>query len=102
MLEAPMLHHGVMEGQGSYNRNSRIQATGMQLSLPLLEKAARNVALDDGHRPVVVADYGSSQGKNSLAPMRIAIRTLQQKHRSGSANPRVSYRSASERFQYVI
>ena len=78
MLEAPILHHGVMEGQGSYNRNSRIQATGMQLALPLLEKAARNVALDDGHQPVVVADYGSSQGKNSLTPMRIAIRTLQQ------------------------
>ncbi len=36
----------------------------------------RNIALDSGDQPVVIADYGSSQGKNSLAPMQIAIRNL--------------------------
>jgi hypothetical protein len=34
------------------------------------------MALDPGEGPVVIADYGSSQGKNSLAPMRVAISTL--------------------------
>jgi hypothetical protein len=29
-----------------------------------------------GDEPVVIADYGSSQGKNSLAPVRAAIRGL--------------------------
>jgi hypothetical protein len=39
-------------------------------------RAVRNIVLDPGDEPVVIADYGSSQGKNSLAPMRIAIRNL--------------------------
>jgi SAM dependent carboxyl methyltransferase len=39
-------------------------------------RAVRNIVLDPGDQPVVIADYGSSQGKNSLAPMRIAIRNL--------------------------
>lgn len=29
--------------------------------------------LEPEDRPVVIADYGSSQGKNSLAPMGVAI-----------------------------
>jgi hypothetical protein len=32
--------------------------------------------LAGGDQPIVIADYGSSQGKNSLAPMRIAIEAL--------------------------
>ncbi len=68
--------HGVMEGEGAYNRHARFQAGGIALALPLLEKAVRNIELDGGDQPVVIADYGSSQGKNSLAPVRIAIRGL--------------------------
>ena len=68
--------HGVMEGGGSYNRHARVPAGGGGLALPLLEQAAQNIALDAGDQPVVIADYGSSQGKNSLAPMRAAIRVV--------------------------
>lgn len=68
--------HGVMEGGGSYNRHATIPAEGGALALPFLEQAARNITLDGGDGPVVIADYGSSQGKNSLAPMRVAIRAL--------------------------
>ena len=68
--------HGVMEGGGSYNRHARVPAGGGGLALPLLEQAAQNIALDAGDEPVVIADYGSSQGKNSLAPMRAAIRVV--------------------------
>jgi hypothetical protein len=68
--------HGVMEGGGSYNLHARIPAGGGNLALPLLEEAVRNITLEGGDQPVVIADYGSSQGKNSLAPMRTAIKGL--------------------------
>jgi long-chain acyl-CoA synthetase len=68
--------HGVMEGDGAYNRHARLQATGIALALPLLEEAVRNITLNGGDQPVVIADYGSSQGKNSLAPMRVAIKAV--------------------------
>jgi len=71
--------HGVMEGKGSYNRHAKIPAGGGMLALPLLEKAVVSVALDSGDQPVVVADYGSSQGKNSLIPMRAVIKGLRQR-----------------------
>jgi hypothetical protein len=68
--------HGVMEGGGSYNLHARLPAEGGNLALPFLEQAVRNVTLESGDQPVVIADYGSSQGKNSLAPMRAAIKAL--------------------------
>ncbi len=70
------LPHGVMEGKGAYNKYAKVPAGGGALALPLLERAASNVARDTSDLPVVVADYGSSQGKNSLGPMRVAIKTL--------------------------
>jgi hypothetical protein len=69
-------YHGVMEGGGSYNRHALVPAGGGNLALPFLEQAAQNITLDGGDQPVVIADYGSSQGKNSLAPMRAAIKAL--------------------------
>jgi SAM dependent carboxyl methyltransferase len=68
--------HGVMEGGGSYNLHARIPAGGASLALPLLDEAVQNITLERGDLPVVIADYGSSQGKNSLAPMRVAIKGL--------------------------
>jgi hypothetical protein len=46
------------------------------LAIPFLEKAAVQIAFASEDRSVVIADYGSSQGKNSLAPIQIAIRNL--------------------------
>jgi hypothetical protein len=63
-----------MEGGGFYNRHSAMQAAGISRLLPYWEKAAREVDIDEG--PFVIADYGSSQGRNSMAPMRIAIEEL--------------------------
>jgi SAM dependent carboxyl methyltransferase len=68
--------HGVMEGGGSYNRHARVPAGGGNLALPFLERAAKQITLDGSDQPIVIADYGASQGKNSLAPMRAAIMAL--------------------------
>lgn len=76
MAQEDVATHGVMEGGGSYNRHAKVPAGGANLALPFLEQAVRNITLDPGDQPVVVADYGSSQGKNSLTPMRMAIRGL--------------------------
>ena len=66
----------VMEGGGAYNRHATFQAAGARLAIPFLEKALREVSLDPADLPIVIADYGSSQGKNSLDPLRIAIANL--------------------------
>jgi hypothetical protein len=66
-----------MEGSGFYNRNSDLQAAGIELALPLFEEAARTIPIDGGaHTPIVIADYGSSQGRNSMRPIGLGIDTL--------------------------
>src|SRR5262245_21325019 len=66
-----------MEGGGFYNRNSSLQAAGIAAVLPLWETVTRSV--DPGHGDLVVADYGSSQGRNSMLPIRMAIAALRRK-----------------------
>jgi S-adenosylmethionine-dependent carboxyl methyltransferase len=64
-----------MQGAGYYNRNSDLQAAGIELALPALAAAARSVRLPETGT-LTIADYGSSQGRNSLGPMRLAIEAL--------------------------
>ena len=68
-----------MEGHGVYNRSSRVQAAGLSPALPLLERAARTVALPAEPQPVVIVDYGSSEGHNSLGPLALAISVLRER-----------------------
>jgi hypothetical protein len=68
-----------MEVNGAYNKHAKLPASGAALALPLLEKAVRSVELDQEAQPIVIADYGSSQGKNSMIPMRLAIRGLRRR-----------------------
>src|SRR3984957_14653940 len=77
--EAMQPRHGVMEGEGAYNRYAKLPAGGAHYAVPLLEKAVQRVELDGCGQSVVIADYGSSQGKNSMVPMQIAIRNLRQR-----------------------
>jgi SAM dependent carboxyl methyltransferase len=80
MTEAtPAVAPAPMEGHGAYNRSSRVQAAGAAPAIPLLEQAAREAALPPTPEPIVVADYGSSEGHNSLAPMGLAIHELRRR-----------------------
>jgi hypothetical protein len=85
MTQQTLSDHPTMESAGFYNRNSARQAVGAALALPIFEAAARSVVLDDGDAPVVIADYGVSQGRNSLAPVRVACRIL--RARIGASRP---------------
>ena len=62
-----------MEGGGFYNRHGWVQAAGISAALPALARAAGVVPVG---QPLVIADYGSSQGRNSLRPMQVAISGL--------------------------
>src|SRR6201984_1190212 len=68
-----------MEGHGAYNRSSRVQAAGSSPALALLDKAARQVPLVTAPEPIVIVDYGSSEGHNSLAPVTVAIAILRER-----------------------
>ena len=68
-----------MEGHGAYNRSSRVQAAGSSPAIALLDKAARQVPLVTAPEPVVIVDYGSSEGHNSLAPVTVAIGILRER-----------------------
>lgn len=65
-----------MEGKGAYNRSSSVQAVGSLPAVALLEHAARAVALPSPPEPVFIADYGSSEGHNSLVPIAAALGML--------------------------
>jgi hypothetical protein len=77
--------HGVMEGKGVYNRHAKTQAAGAALATPFLENAIEKIDVGLKDHPIVIADYGCSQGKNSLAQLRIAIRNLRK--RIGPSRP---------------
>jgi hypothetical protein len=68
-----------MEGHGFYNRSSRVQAAGLSPAVTLFERAARTVSLPASPRPIIIADYGSSEGRNSLEPMTVAIGALRER-----------------------
>lgn len=68
-----------MEGKGAYNRSSQVQAAGLSPAVRLLEHAAGTVALPEPPQPIVIADYGSSQGRNSIGPLAAVIGKLRQR-----------------------
>lgn len=70
---------GVMEGEGQYNKHARLPADGAALATPALEKAIREMDLAPGDDSIVIADYGSSEGKNSMSAMQVAIRQLRRR-----------------------
>jgi hypothetical protein len=74
-----LLQPAPMEGKGAYNRGSSVQAVGSLPAVALLERAARKVALPPSPGLVVIADYGSSEGHNSLVPMAAEIRVLRER-----------------------
>jgi hypothetical protein len=72
-----------MEGQGSYNQHALRPSAAGALALPLLEQAARQVDPGPEDRPILIADYGASQGRNSLRPIGAAIAVLRERFGAG-------------------
>ena len=68
-----------MEGHGAYNRDSRVQGGSLAPAVGLLVEAARAVPLPAAPAPLVIADYGASQGRNSLGPVGAALAELRRR-----------------------
>src|SRR3546814_6374884 len=56
----------------------------------------------DGDRPLVIVDYGCSQGRNSMAPMRAAIEALRVRTGEGRAVEVVHTDLPSNDFTYLF
>jgi hypothetical protein len=77
MLDEPATTKpAAMEGHGGYNRRSQVQAGSSAPAIAMLERAAKLVPQTAS---IVIADYGSSQGHNSLAPLATAIEVLRER-----------------------
>jgi SAM dependent carboxyl methyltransferase len=68
-----------MEGHGAYNRSSAVQAAGLSPAMHLLDEAASSVPLPEEPEAIVIADYGASEGRNSLGPIATAIARLRER-----------------------
>jgi SAM dependent carboxyl methyltransferase len=66
----------VMHGAGFYNRHSVQQEEAAAAAVEMFRRAARARAQPDDDIPTVIADYGASQGKNSMHPIAEAIDAL--------------------------
>lgn len=55
-----------MKPEGFYNRNSSFQQTTMEAVIGWGEQAIATMPLPDESRPITVADFGCSEGKNSI------------------------------------
>src|SRR5262249_23041665 len=65
-----------MVGDDYYNAHSAQQHVANAVALPVLARAVAAVPLPAADQVFVIADYGSSQGGNSLLPLATAIRAL--------------------------
>ena len=69
----------------TYTASSRLQAAGLAPAIALLERAAHRVPLPQQPQPIVIADYGTANGHNSLKPMSAAIDVLRRRTRRDHA-----------------
>ncbi len=64
-----------MTGHGFYDENSQTQWNAIAAVLPTLDKAVAALRLPD-NGVITLADYGCSEGRNSIAAMERALKTL--------------------------
>jgi S-adenosylmethionine-dependent carboxyl methyltransferase len=65
-----------MKGEGYYDRHSAAQGAAIGQIADDLRRAAATVALPPKPTPITVLDLGSSEGRNAIGSMRVAIEVL--------------------------
>src|SRR5262245_56239113 len=67
-----------MKSGDFYNLHSTMQMASVEFATSWLVDAAREVGLPDNGQ-ITVADYGASQGHNSMVPMNGAVAALRER-----------------------
>ena len=78
-MEKPFSVTTGMVGQGFYNRNSAPQMSSIDHVMPWLEDAIGGISFEDGVGALGLADFGCSEGGNSIAVMRRLIPLLHER-----------------------
>jgi len=68
-----------MKGEGFYDRYSSPQGAAVAAVLPWLEEAIQQMRIQESQAPVVVVDYGCSEGRNSIMAMHRIVPALRGK-----------------------
>jgi SAM dependent carboxyl methyltransferase len=68
-----------MVGHGFYNRNSAPQMAAIDCVLPWLDDAVGGMVLAEDPQTIGLADFGCSEGRNSIAVMRRPVASLQRR-----------------------
>lgn len=71
-----------IENGGFHSRHGQVQAAGIELALPCLARAAEAVLLNGV--PIILAEFGCSRGRNSMALTRRAITVLRDRTTAGT------------------
>ncbi|CAF1354069.1 unnamed protein product [Rotaria sordida] len=69
---------GIKGMANCYNSNSDIQMHAVELSLPFIQQATDVLDLSPSTQPLIIADFGSSHGLNSMYAMKKIIEYIQQ------------------------
>jgi hypothetical protein len=64
----------IMQGRGYYNQHSELQARSAEGADGMLERALAAVTITAG--PLTIADFGSSQGHNSMRQIALMLDRL--------------------------
>ncbi|MEM8569984.1 MAG: hypothetical protein AAGG56_03650 [Pseudomonadota bacterium] len=68
-----------MVGHGFYNRNSAPQMAAIDYVLPWLDRAVAELPLATGAQTIGIADFGCSEGRNSIAVMQRVTQDLRRR-----------------------
>jgi len=68
-----------MVGRGFYNRNSAPQMSSIEHVLPWLDAAVADLPLDNAAGTIGLADFGCSEGRNSISVMRHLVAALRRR-----------------------
>jgi hypothetical protein len=71
---------------GSYNENSIQQFVAVQSSLPFIKQAVDALDIIPSSFPLILADFGSAHGSNSMYAMKAIIDCIQQCKKNDSRN----------------
>lgn len=81
MRESSIVVRPQAQDSASYTASKRLQAAGLQRAIEVFEQAAEAVPLPAPPQPIVLADYGASNGHNAVLPIGAAIAVIRQRTR---------------------